>query len=103
MIVTGYVVPQGALAPTVMLAVDGTPEDDTKGFALVNDTEMKEGAVQVRETWPLKAPVPVRVSVDDFMPPRIMDSDEGVAGMLKSGWMGFVFHRCNSGPKLPRP
>jgi len=57
------------LVPTVILAVEVTVLDDTVGFVLVNETEMKEGADQVRGTSPLKPLKPVRLKVDVPMLP----------------------------------
>ena len=84
-IVTGYVVPHGALAVASMVTVDVAPADDTKGFVLLNETTKKEGAEYVRGTCPLKAPVLVRVSTDE--PELLLGrvSDVELAVMLKSG------------------
>ena len=82
-----------------MLAVEVTELDDTEGFGEENETEMKDGADQVKATGPLKAPVPVRVRVVAPMLPGARGTDAGLAVILKSGWVGFTSHTCNIGPK----
>ena len=88
------------LVPRVMLAVDVTVLDETVGVGLVNETEMKEGADQVRGTGPLKPLEPVRLRVDVPMLPGARFSDVGFVDRLKSGG-ALLSQMCNSGPKLP--